>query len=328
MSIKKLDDGRYEVDMRPQGRNGKRIRRKFAKKHEATAFERYVLANQHDKAWIEKPKDARPLSELIKIWWIYHGQNMKWGGIARQTLNLVERLMGDPCAFQIDDRAIAVFRSRLLSQGIKASTVNRRLITLGGMFSFLIGAGMYHAPHPLRDMKKLREAPTAMSYLSQREITDLLAKLEGDNRNLAVLCLSTGARWGEAAQLRSEHIINQRVMFVATKNGKTRVVPISAELSSQLVDGKSGRLFPRVDYLMVRQVLREVKPDLPQGQASHVLRHTFATHFMANGGNIITLQRILGHANIQQTMTYAHFAPDYLQDAITFNPLRGGVGIA
>ncbi|MNT76632.1 Tyrosine recombinase XerD [compost metagenome] len=77
----------------------------------------------------------------------------------------------------------------------------------------------------------------------------------------------------------------------------------------------------------MRQVLREVKPDLPQGQASHVLRHTFATHFMANGGNIITLQRILGHANIQQTMTYAHFAPDYLQDAITFNPLRGGIGI-
>lgn len=80
MSIKKLDDGRYEVDMRPQGRNGKRIRRKFAKKHEATAFERYVLANQHDKAWIEKPKDARPLSELIELWWLYHGQNMKWGG--------------------------------------------------------------------------------------------------------------------------------------------------------------------------------------------------------------------------------------------------------
>jgi hypothetical protein len=48
---------------------------------------------------------------------------------------------------------------------------------------------------------------------------------------------------------------------------------------------------------------------------------------MANGGNIITLQRILGHGTIQQTMAYAHFAPDYLQDAITFNPLRGGAGI-
>jgi site-specific recombinase XerD len=327
MSIKKLDDGRYEVDIRPQGRYGKRIRRKFAKKHEATAFERYVLANQHDKAWIEKPKDARRLSELIQLWWIYHGQNLKWGMPTRRELELVDRKMSHPCAFQIDNHMLAVYRSQSLSQGIKASTVNRRLMALSGMFSFLIDAGMYHAPHPLNGAKKLKTQPTAMSYLSQIEIRGLLEKLDGDNRDLAILCLSTGARWSEAAELRAEHVINQRVMFVATKNGKTRVVPVSADVSAQLVDGKSGRLFPNVDYLVVRQVLREVKPDLPHGQASHVLRHTFATHFMANGGNIITLQRILGHGTIQQTMAYAHFAPDYLQDAITFNPLRGGASI-
>lgn len=72
--------------------------------------------------------------------------------------------------------------------------------------------------------------------------------------------------------------------------------------------------------------LKAVKPDMPKGQAVHVLRHTFATHFRANGGNILVLQRILGHATIQQTMTYAHFAPDFLQDAVRFNPLKGGGG--
>ncbi len=46
---------------------------------------------------------------------------------------------------------------------------------------------------------------------------------------------------------------------------------------------------------------------------------------MINGGNIITLQRILGHTKIAQTMVYAHFAPEYLQDAVSLNPLRGGV---
>lgn len=327
MSIKKLDDGRYEVDIRPQGRNGKRIRRKFAKKHEATAFERYVLANQHDKAWLEKPKDARPLTELINLWWLYHGQNTKWGAPTLKALELVDRKMGYPCAFQIDNHALTVFKSRSLSEGIKASTINRRLMSLSGMFSFLIDAGMYYAANPLKGMKKLKAQPTAMSYLSQSEIKVLLKRLDGDNRELAVLCLSTGARWSEAAELRAEHVINQRVMFVATKNGKTRVVPISEEVSERLVNKKSGRLFPNADYLAVRQVLREIKPDLPQGQASHVLRHSFATHFMINGGNIITLQRILGHGTIQQTMAYAHFAPDYLQDAITFNPLRGGAGI-
>ncbi|MEQ1977415.1 tyrosine-type recombinase/integrase, partial [Xenorhabdus sp. SGI240] len=67
--------------------------------------------------------------------------------------------------------------------------------------------------------------------------------------------------------------------------------------------------------------------DLPRGQAVHVLRHTFSAHFMMNGGNILTLQKIMGHASIQQTMVCAHFAPDYLQDAIKFNPLKGSIHI-
>nr|OED53629.1 hypothetical protein BEI47_17715 [Aliivibrio fischeri] len=56
-------------------------------------------------------------------------------------------------------------------------------------------------------------------------------------------------------------------------------------------------------------------PDLPKGQATHVLRHTFASHFMMNGRNIIVLQKILGHVDIKQTMVYAHFSPDHLNDA-------------
>lgn len=42
---------------------------------------------------------------------------------------------------------------------------------------------------------------------------------------------------------------------------------------------------------------------------------------MMNGGNIIVLQRILGHAKIEETMRYAHFAPSHLEDAIRLNPL-------
>lgn len=43
---------------------------------------------------------------------------------------------------------------------------------------------------------------------------------------------------------------------------------------------------------------------------------------MTNGGNIIVLQRILGHSDISQTMVYAHFAPNHLSDAVAFNPLN------
>ena len=60
---------------------------------------------------------------------------------------------------------------------------------------------------------------------------------------------------------------------------------------------------------------------LPAGQASHVLRHTFASRFVINGGNILTLQKILGHRSLAMTMRYAHPAPDHLQDAVRFGPI-------
>ena len=60
---------------------------------------------------------------------------------------------------------------------------------------------------------------------------------------------------------------------------------------------------------------------LAKGLKTHVLRHTFASHFMMNGGKILVLQRILGHANIRETMRYDHFAPDRLEETAVLNPI-------
>lgn len=70
-----------------------------------------------------------------------------------------------------------------------------------------------------------------------------------------------------------------------------------------------------------RMGVRDACIELPEGQLTHVLRHTFASHFMMNGGNILTLQRILGHSSLQMTMRYSHLAPDHLQEARQLNPL-------
>lgn len=50
---------------------------------------------------------------------------------------------------------------------------------------------------------------------------------------------------------------------------------------------------------------------------------TFASHFMMNGGNLLTLQKILGHQSIQMTMRYAHLSPDHLSEAVQFAPSPG-----
>ncbi len=66
---------------------------------------------------------------------------------------------------------------------------------------------------------------------------------------------------------------------------------------------------------------------IPKGQAAHGLRHTFASHFIQNGGNILTLQKILGHSSLAMTMRYAHLAPDHLQDALRFGPISENIAL-
>ncbi len=50
-------------------------------------------------------------------------------------------------------------------------------------------------------------------------------------------------------------------------------------------------------------MLKLTNIELTEGQKTHVLRHTFGAHFMMNGGNILVLQKILGHSNIRETMS-------------------------
>lgn len=76
---------------------------------------------------------------------------------------------------------------------------------------------MYNVEHPFRGFKKLKEQTAETGYLALEEIDALLAALSGDNRKIAVLCLSTGAKWGEAARLKAENVIHNRVSFVKTK---------------------------------------------------------------------------------------------------------------
>ncbi len=60
----------------------------------------------------------------------------------------------------------------------------------------------------------------------------------------------------------------------------------------------------------------------------HDLRHTFASHFMMSGGNILTLQRLLGHSSVRVTEKYSHLAPDFMAAEgarVSFEPKQAGI---
>lgn len=323
MSVKPIGDG-YEVDIRPRGRNGKRIRRRFKKKSEAIAFERYTLANADKKEWLGASVDRRTLSELLDLWWLYHGQNTETGEIEKRQINKTITALDNPAINRLTKRMIMEHRSKRLADGISPSTINRDMYRLSGMLTTLIKIEELNCVNPINGITPLAQKEALVTFLSKNEIARLLETLTGDDLLLARFCLSTGARWGEAYSLMAEQVINGRVTFLKTKNGKKRTIPIAADLEKDIKGKKDGGRLFNVDYDKFCVLLKTVKPDLPKNQASHVLRHTFASWFVMNGGNLVALQKILGHASIQQTMTYAHLAPDYLQTAVTLNPLNCG----
>ncbi|ODS10145.1 Integrase [Vibrio scophthalmi] len=319
MSIKKQGD-KYLVDIRPQGRDGKRYRRKFDTKYEASQYEKHVLATAHNKDWLEKPADRRSLSELIDLWWKYEGQSKKTAPTYHRILKQIDIELGKPKAHQITHKMLADYRAYHLDSNKAMTTFNRKVMCLSNIFTVLMEVQEYNGTHPTKGFKIKRPRAREMQFLSHLEIETLLSSLSGDALKVAKLCLATGARWGEAEGLKGSQLVNGRVTFVDTKNGRNRTVPIDNYLETEIHTGGNGRLFSDC-YSEFYSIQKRCDFGLPKGQASHVLRHTFASHFMMNGGNILALQKILGHATIQQTMTYAHFAPDYLQDAVRFNPL-------
>lgn len=89
-------------------------------------------------------------------------------------------------------------------------------------------------------------------------------------------------------------------------DGKVRSVSIAAELEAKIVRHWKQHGQPNSAITSFRRALAGTTIRLPKGQAAHALRHTFASHFIQNGGNILTQQKILGHASLAVTMQYAH----------------------
>lgn len=73
-----------------------------------------------------------------------------------------------------------------------------------------------------------------------------------------------------------------------------------------------------------RHALNKSGIALPTGQAAHVLRQSFASHFVMNGGGILTLQKMLGHFSLVMTMRYSHLSEGHLAKASQLNPIDFG----
>ncbi|WP_343711529.1 phage integrase [Kosakonia radicincitans] len=334
MAVSKLPSGKWQTQVFPNGRDGKRIRRQFATKGEALSYEKYVKEQAQDKPWLGEKADKRRVIELVELWFNTHGITLADGEKRRTTMAFACEAMGNPLATEFNAKIFAAYREQRLSGKITRSsrvktvtprTVNLELAYFRAMFNELRRFDEWTAPNPLENVREFKINESEMAYLTIEEIRTLLAECEKsrskDLTAVVKICLATGARWSEAEGLKGNQIRAGQIIYVKTKGKKNRAVPITEKLQAELPMSRKAQSLFKPCYSAFRKAMQRAGIETPAGQLTHVLRHTFASHFMMNGGNILVLQRILGHTDIKVTMRYAHFAPDHLSDAVLFNPL-------
>lgn len=328
-AIWKLTDGGYLVELRLGGSYGERIRRTVKTLSDGRYVRDTLRASKaaDDEFSPSRRIDKRSFNELIELWYDMFGQNLSDGQKRRGRLLHLSNVWGNPKFSSITTKSFLAVRQKRLDSGISISTVNHDLAHVRALFNKLVKAGELKR-NPMPDVEAIKTSDPQLAYLEFDEINRLLEALKNssspDVHIISHICLETGCRIGEAMSLEQRQIKKGLIHFVKTKNSTERAVPISPKLERLIRSGprpKLGRMFAGSCNRAFRTGLKNAGIQLPKGQLTHVMRHTFAVHFMREKGSIFDLQKILGHKTLKMTLRYAKFHPDYLADAIHKNPI-------
>ncbi len=226
-----------------------------------------------------------------------------------------------------DEAGLRRYLVGLSEAGFSPRTAARRLSALRHFFRHLLRDGV-RADDPTERLDAPRARRGLPKYLAEAEIVALLAAVSSLSppraammRTALEMLYATGLRIGEllalpAAALRSDAML----LMVRGKGGKERVVPLSdaaraaaAQLPAReppspwLFPGREpGQALTRQGFaLLLKQVALAAGLD-PARVSPHVLRHSFASHMLARGADLRSLQLLLGHVDISTTQIYTH----------------------
>jgi site-specific recombinase XerD len=232
---------------------------------------------------------------------------------------------------------------RSLSSGRKKSvrTVSRKLATIKSLFKYLTENNVVsiNITQSIKSPKLPKRLP---NYLQVSEITDLLNIPVGETyqsyRDLLILELfySTGMRISELVKIKLNNVkIESRCIHVTGKGNKDRLVIIGESATRILrmylekmhnnskmensiflfpaqVKSKKPHINENTVYNIVKKYIKQVSKN--EKLSPHSLRHTFATHLLENGADLMAVKDLLGHSSLSSTQIYTHVKIDKMKE--------------
>lgn len=226
-------------------------------------------------------------------------------------------------------RLVEEFQTQRITQGNKPATANRLLATLKHMFTKAVDWDMVEEEvlKRVRKVKLIPENNRRLRFLSAEEIERLTEACNHHLYPIVITALSTGMRKSEILNLRWDQVdfTHGFILLEATKNGERREIPIGQILrqtlqkvtrrlnSSYVFTNEEGKPFGDVKKSFVSALRSAQIRDF----RFHDLRHTFASHLVMAGYDLVTVKELLGHKTLAMTMRYAHLAPGHKAKAVS-----------
>lgn len=252
---------------------------------------------------------------------------------------LAEHLGGPAGLSDLANLKPADFRSYLAkrrSEGLSNASLARAMSAIRSLFKFLERTDRVHNPavNAVRTPKRPHGVPKPLSVAQATDSVHDVAKLQEESwlgkRDAAVLILlyGCGLRISEALSLNQRDRPSGDMLVITGKGGKERMVPVLRVVRDAIDDyidscpfelgdddplfvGKRGR---RLDPGIIQRQVRRLRGllGLPETATPHALRHSFATHLLSDGGDLRTIQELLGHASLSTTQRYTEVDADRL----------------
>ena len=242
---------------------------------------------------------------------------------------------------RLNPKKIEVYKIHLRNKEYLSSTINRKISSMRCFFNFLNDEDLIKVnPSEGTQLDKFitKRAP---EYLTLEEIKQILNVCSGDNhidirdKAMVGLLYSSGLRVSELVSLKIINISDKKGWIrVEGKGSKQRFVPVYHQawqdleyylaksrpiLKNKFTDDSlfvnaRGKMMTRQGFWDVLKKLTQ-KSGVNKSVSPHMLRHTFATHLLQGGANLMTVKELLGHSNINTTQIYTHLMHENVRDS-------------
>jgi len=217
---------------------------------------------------------------------------------------------------------------------LSSATIHGHVRTLRAFFNWLVVEGLAHN-NPTKDLKPPKVTRKVVSTLSDAEIGAILnvfstSPHDARNQTVFMLLIDTGLRIGELVNLKMDDVhMDEGYLKVMGKGKKERIVPIGNN-AQRALQRYLFRFRPKPDNPVIKNVFLSTN-NKPLTESSmklmftrlshrsgvyrlhaHLCRHTFATRFLINGGDVFSLQQILGHSTLEMVRHYVNLASNHI----------------